>query len=26
MVAIFASGMLLIGIRRRMSKPVPSVG
>ena len=26
MVAIFASGMLLLGIRRRMSKPVPSVG
>ena len=26
MVAIFASGMLLIGMRRRMSKPVPSVG
>ena len=26
MVAILASGMLLIGIRRRMSKPVPSVG
>ena len=26
MVAIFASVMLLIGIRRRMSTPVPSVG
>ena len=26
MVAIFASGMLLIGIRRRISKRVPSVG
>ena len=26
MVAIFASGMLLLGMRRRMSKPVPSVG